>query len=44
MEIGNIENTGISDIKSAYDIYVSLIASYIKYGLLNKEYLKQFES
>ena len=41
MEIGNIENTGFADIKNAYDTCISMIASHIKFGLLNKEYLKQ---
>lgn len=41
MEIGNIENVGFTSIKNAYDTCVSMIASHIKFGLLNKEYLKQ---
>lgn len=41
IEIGNIENVGFSDIKNAYDTCISMIASHIKFGLLNKEYLKQ---
>ena len=40
-EIGNIENVGFTSIKNAYDTCVSMIASHIKFGLLNKEYLKQ---
>ena len=40
MEIGNIENTGFVNIKNAYDTCISMIASHIKFGLLNKEYLK----
>lgn len=41
MEIGNIENIGFTNIKNAYDTCISLIASHIRFGLLNKEYLKQ---
>ena len=41
MEIAGIDYVAFEDIKNAYDLYVRLIASYIKYGLLNKEYLKQ---
>ena len=41
MEIGEIENTGLADIKNAYDTCISMITSHIKFGLLNKEYLKQ---
>ena len=41
MEIGNIENAGFANIKKAYDTCISLIASHIKFGLLNKEYLKK---
>ena len=41
MEIGEIENTGFADIKNAYDTCISMITSHIKFGLLNKEYLKQ---
>lgn len=41
MEIGNIENVGFASIKNVYDTCVSMIASHIKFGLLNKEYLKQ---
>ena len=41
MEIGNIENVGFADIKNVYDTCISMIASHIKFGLLNKEYLKQ---
>lgn len=40
MEIGNIENTGFANIKNAYDTCISIIASHIKFGLLNKKYLK----
>lgn len=41
MEIGNIENVGFADIKNAYETCISVISSHIKFGLLNKEYLKQ---
>lgn len=41
MEIGDIENVGFVDIKNAYETCISIIASHIKFGLLNKEYLKQ---
>ena len=40
MEIGNIENVGFADIKNIYDTCINMIASHIKLGLLNKEYLK----
>jgi len=40
MEIGNIENTGFANIKNAYNTCISIIASHIKFGLLNKKYLK----
>lgn len=40
MEIGNIESTGFANIKNAYDTCISIIASHIKFGLLNKKYLK----
>lgn len=40
MEIGNIEHTGFSNINNAYDTCISMIASHIQFGLLNKEYLK----
>lgn len=41
MEIGDIENVGFADIKNAYETCISIISSHIKFGLLNKEYLKQ---
>lgn len=41
MEIAGIDYVAFEGIKNAYDLYVKLIASYIKFGLLNKEYLKQ---
>ena len=41
MEIANIENAGFAGIKNAYDTCISMISSHIKFGLLNKEYLKQ---
>ena len=41
MEIGNIENVGFADMKNAYDTCINMIASHIKFGLLNKEYLIQ---
>lgn len=41
MEIAGIEYVAFENVKDAYNLYVRVIASYIKFGLLNKEYLKQ---
>lgn len=41
MIIGNIGKSGFTNVDEAYNTCISLIASHIRFGLLNKEYLKQ---
>lgn len=41
MIIGNIGKSGFTNVDEAYNTCINLIASHIRFGLLNKEYLKQ---
>ena len=41
MIIGNIGKSGFTNVDEAYNTCISLIASHIRFGLLNKEYFKQ---
>ena len=41
MIIANIGKSGFTNVDEAYNTCISLIASHIRFGLLNKEYLKQ---
>lgn len=41
MIIGNIGKSGFTNVNEAYNTCISLIASHIRFGLLNKEYFKQ---
>lgn len=40
MIIGNIGKSGFTNVDEAYNTCISLIASHIRFGLLNKEYFK----
>lgn len=41
MIIANIGKSGFTNVDEVYNTCISLIASHIRFGLLNKEYLKQ---
>lgn len=41
MIIANIGKSGFTNVDEAYNTCISLISSHIRFGLLNKEYLKQ---
>lgn len=41
MIIADIGKSGFTNVDEAYNTCISLIASHIRFGLLNKEYLKQ---
>lgn len=41
MIIANIGKSGFTNVDEAYNTCISLIASHIRFGLLNKEYFKQ---
>lgn len=41
MIIANIGKSGFTNVDEAYNTCISLIASHIRFRLLNKEYLKQ---
>lgn len=41
MIIGDIGKSGFTNVHEAYNTCISLIASHVRFGLLNKEYFKK---
>lgn len=44
MIIANIGKSGFTNVDEAYNTCISLIASHLRFGLLNKEYFKKWKN